>query len=512
MQPISNLESSPQNGRSQREFLKTTAGTAAPLTVPELASGFRSKPIPLRPRTETSSARWDRNGYHGYVPLGCLSHYSVLRSTVRIPELVDRAKELGLPSVALTDVNNLSGAVELSVESSRAGIKPIYGMTCRVNVSNSPSETVRSIGVRLFATTKVGMANLISLSTTVACNGGGLKLERLEQCHNGLIVVAGCSSGQAKNQTLRIQRPIGPGELASIHDLFGERLYLEVNSPLASAGDHIVPSTVSLANRHGLRLVAVQQVTHMQKEDASLHEVLRAFAQLHHFSMDDSCLSRTTHFQSPEEVYAEFSGLEEAVAETYRLSECIETDVLRQLLLGADCFQRIHGEPTLVLKIGPEAVADFMNSLKTRFGQAQVVTPAVFSRLRSRPLLFVAGAILGLRKDDIQELDDCVDVWIGRSFREVFNRTPRLQQLAESDPKYQKLFAIVERLDGIVRSTEADRFAVAVTREPVANILPLFPDDQNGNPVSQWDRKSLLSLGAQMADLWPSKRHNGKHG
>jgi len=60
-----------------------------------------------------------------------------------------------------------------------------------------------------------------------------------------------------------------------------------------------------------------------------------------------------------------------------------------------------------------ETVADSTDSLNRRFGRGQVFIPTMFNRLRSRPLLFVARAMQGIREEAIQELNNRVDVWIG---------------------------------------------------------------------------------------------------
>src|ERR1700685_2331801 len=62
-----------------------------------------------------------------FVHLHCHSHYSLLDGASRIPELVVRAKELGMNAIALTDHGNLYGAIELYLECGSAGLNPIIG-------------------------------------------------------------------------------------------------------------------------------------------------------------------------------------------------------------------------------------------------------------------------------------------------------------------------------------------------------------------------------------------------
>src|SRR5204862_155647 len=62
-----------------------------------------------------------------FVHLHCHSHYSLLDGASRIPELVARAKELGMSAIALTDHGNLYGAIEFYQECKAAGINPVIG-------------------------------------------------------------------------------------------------------------------------------------------------------------------------------------------------------------------------------------------------------------------------------------------------------------------------------------------------------------------------------------------------
>src|SRR5262245_49854641 len=62
-----------------------------------------------------------------FVHLHCHSHYSLLDGANRIPELVARAKELGMTALALTDHGNLYGGIEFYRECRAAGLNPIIG-------------------------------------------------------------------------------------------------------------------------------------------------------------------------------------------------------------------------------------------------------------------------------------------------------------------------------------------------------------------------------------------------
>ena len=56
------------------------------------------------------------------------SHYSLLKALPKIPDLVQKAKEVGCEALALTDLNNLYGAIEFIKECKAQGVKPIIGI------------------------------------------------------------------------------------------------------------------------------------------------------------------------------------------------------------------------------------------------------------------------------------------------------------------------------------------------------------------------------------------------
>src|SRR5512132_67972 len=85
-------------------------------------------------RAATDGSRLDGNWQPGrsimptpFVHLHCHSHYSLLDGANRIPDLVQKTKELGMNALALTDHGNLYGAIEFYQQAKSAGIKPILG-------------------------------------------------------------------------------------------------------------------------------------------------------------------------------------------------------------------------------------------------------------------------------------------------------------------------------------------------------------------------------------------------
>ena len=83
-----------------------------------------------------------------YVHLHCHSHYSLLDGASKVPNLVQRAKALGMPALAITDHGNLHGAVEFLRESKAADFKPILGMEAYVAPFHRSDKTLGATRAR----------------------------------------------------------------------------------------------------------------------------------------------------------------------------------------------------------------------------------------------------------------------------------------------------------------------------------------------------------------------------
>jgi DNA polymerase-3 subunit alpha len=118
-----------------------------------------------------------------FVPLRVHSHYSLLRALPKIPDLVARAKQEGCEALALTDIDNLYGAIEFYKECKAAGIKPIIGVDAHVG------DGVRAL---LFAKNKTGYLNLMQLVTKAHLGSPGAPVftaEMLAQHAEGVLRV-----------------------------------------------------------------------------------------------------------------------------------------------------------------------------------------------------------------------------------------------------------------------------------------------------------------------------------
>src|SRR4051794_37336382 len=142
-----------------------------------------------------------------FVHLHCHSHFSLLDGASKIPALVERAKALGMPALALTDHGNLYGAVEFLREAKAAGIQPIVGLEAYVapgrrgdKAGGGASGNEHAFHLTLLARTAAGFRNLVRLSSLAYLEGFYYKprvdKELLERYSEGLVCLSGCASAE----------------------------------------------------------------------------------------------------------------------------------------------------------------------------------------------------------------------------------------------------------------------------------------------------------------------------
>ncbi|MER2063602.1 MAG: DNA polymerase III subunit alpha, partial [Alkalibacterium sp.] len=121
-----------------------------------------------------------------YTPLNIVSAYSLLESTVTIPELITKAKELGYKSIALTDKEVMHGAVEFYLEAKKQGIKPIIGMTLSLHDNDSDDKELSAV---LLAENIKGYQELLALSSKVKSEQTKVTVQELEPCGDDLTAI-----------------------------------------------------------------------------------------------------------------------------------------------------------------------------------------------------------------------------------------------------------------------------------------------------------------------------------
>lgn len=261
------------------------------------------------------------------------SHYSLLDGLAKIDELVARAAELGMDSLALTDHGNLYGAIEFYQKAKKAGIKPIIGAEMYIAyekmADRRPGVDDKRYHLTVLAENNVGYHNLIKLITKAHLEGLYYKprvdKEILRKHSEGLIALSGCFAGEIP-RAIRNQKPeVAEGLIREYQEIFGkENFYLEIAPHFNYPDQREINSTlVGLATRTGARIVATNDVHYVRPEDSEAQDILVS-VQTGARSLDDedrlSMKGANLSMRSAEEMASLFPDHPEAIATTEEIA------------------------------------------------------------------------------------------------------------------------------------------------------------------------------------------------
>lgn len=215
-----------------------------------------------------------------YAELHCHSYYSLLDGASSPEALVEQATALGLAALALTDHDNLIGAVRFDRAAQRAGLHGVIG--AEVTLADGRHLT-------LLAENGQGYANLCKLITLarlgqVAADGEwlgkvtpALGWDALAEHRQGLIVLTGCGHGPLAAPLLRGDAAAAQAACARLLEIFGAaQLFVEVQDHGLPTDRRLVGGLVELAQRYGLRLVATNNVHYAERQGSRLRDALVA--------------------------------------------------------------------------------------------------------------------------------------------------------------------------------------------------------------------------------------------
>ncbi len=257
------------------------------------------------------------------------TEYSLLDGMCQIPQLVSRAKELGMDSLAITDHGVMYGAIQFYQAARDVGVKPIIG--CEVYVAQN-SRLSRETGDRkyyhivLLAKDQTGYRNLIQLVTKAHLEGFYYKprvdRELLEQYHHGLIALSSCVAGEVPCLILEGRLEEAKQAVLWYQHTFGD-FYLEIQRHPILELEKINQGLISMGSELDIPLVATNDVHYINQGDASAHDLLLCIgtnSSVH----DEKRIKMAGDFlylKSPPEMAELFKDIPQALENTERIAE-----------------------------------------------------------------------------------------------------------------------------------------------------------------------------------------------
>ena len=272
------------------------------------------------------------------------TEYSLLDGSAKIKELVQRAKELGMNSIAITDHGAMYGAVEFYKAALEAGIKPIIG--CEVYVAEGSRFKKEGKGggyyhLVLLAENNEGYQNLIKLVSYGFTEGFYYKprvdKELLRKYSEGLIASSACLAGEVPRNILTVSYEKAKEAALEYLEIFGEGNYfLELQDHGMREQKIVNEALVRMSQETGIPLIATNDSHYIYKEDAEPHDILLCIQTGKTVLDEDRMRYEGGQFyvKSPEEMYDLFSFAPEACENTAKIAQrCNVTFTFHELKL-----------------------------------------------------------------------------------------------------------------------------------------------------------------------------------
>lgn len=260
------------------------------------------------------------------------TEYSLLDGACRINQLVLKAKELGMQSLAITDHGNMYGAVDFYKACKKNGIKPIIG--CEVYVAPRTRFDKEKVldkdynHLILLCKNEIGYKNLIKLVSMSFTEGYYYKPrvdhDILEKYSEGLICLSACLAGEIPQALL--QRDYEGAKRTALWylDVFGkDNYYLEIQDHGIDEQKIVKDGIKRLSADAGIPIVATNDVHYIEKPDSKIQQVLICIATNHILGEDTGLEFHSEEFylKSEEEMRSLFSDVPDAVDNTAVIAE-----------------------------------------------------------------------------------------------------------------------------------------------------------------------------------------------
>ncbi len=260
------------------------------------------------------------------------SHYSLLDGLAKIDDLIERAKELGMDSLALTDHGVMYGSVEFFIKAKEAGIKPIIGCEMYLTAGsrhskNNTREDKTRYHLTLLVRNEQGYKNLMKLVSIAHLEGFYYKpridKKVLKKYSEGLVGMSGCVQGEVPQTVLNK----GVDEAVKIaqwyENIFGKgNFYMELqHHPKYDKQKKANAGLKEISKKIGIPVVATGDIHYAKPEDAETQDILlciqmnRKVTETNRLNLMDFDLS----MKSPTEMIEAFKDTPEAITNTQEI-------------------------------------------------------------------------------------------------------------------------------------------------------------------------------------------------
>lgn len=346
-----------------------------------------------------------------FVHLHNHSEYSLLDGLSRVEPMVDRAKELGMDALAITDHGALYGAIRFYKACKAANIKPIIGCEIYIAQGSRLDKTIDDKDYNhliLLAKDMAGYKNLLKIVSISHLEGFYYKprtdIDLLSKYSEGLICLSACLNGYVAEPLMEGKQKEAEKRLEKLTDIYEDDFYLELQRhPNIPEQEKLNGKLIELSQKYGVPIVATNDNHYIRNDDAEAQEILLCIGTQTTIDTPNRKLSMMSspdfYIKSPDEMRAMFIDIPDAVKNSVKIAEkCnlelslgkwimpvfhvpnqkTEAEFLRELVyeglkkrydeITSEITERVEYELSIIIKKGYEAyfliVQDFVNWAK----------------------------------------------------------------------------------------------------------------------------------------------------
>lgn len=273
-----------------------------------------------------------------FVHLHTHTEYSLLDGACRIDKLIDRAKELGMQSLAITDHGAMYGVVEFYKAAKKAGINPIIGC----EVYTAPRSRFDKEGRQdseynhlvLLAENNIGWHNLIKIVSIGYTEGFYYKprvdMEVLQQYSEGIIALSACLAGEIPQNFLEHDDEAAYRSAQRFLSIFGKNnFFIELQDHGIAEQREVTPKLIKLARDLDIPMVVTNDIHYIEKKGARVQDALLCIQTGKKFADTDRMRFATEEFylKSADEMASLFPNLPELLENTVHIAERCNVEI-----------------------------------------------------------------------------------------------------------------------------------------------------------------------------------------
>src|SRR2546427_137095 len=465
-----------------------------------------------------------------FVHLHVHSEYSLLDGAAQIEKLVQRAKDLRFPAIALTDHGNLFGAIDFYLAAQKAGVKPIVGCELYVAPGSRRERGSQDGGyeganhLTVLVRNRAGYRNLVKLVSKAYLEGFYYKprvdRELLAQHADGLVVLSGCLNSEVSRLLSQGETQKATEVAGWYQEVFGRDYYfMEVQShgleqqarvtpdfgtfhlPRCLVPDgHTLDSYLRELSAAGLR--RRYGPTPGEAVEARLaHEL--AVVEKMGFAGYFLVVWDFIHYARQQGIaVGPGRGSSAGSLTTYCLG-ITNIDPIRYGLL----FERFLNPerismPDMDIDFADDRRDEVIRYVAEKYGRDRVAHIITFGTLGAKAAIRDVGRVLGLPYADVDRIAKLVPNFpLNITLDDAYQKSLPLAETVKSQPNVRELWEIARTLEGCTRHASVHASAVVISDEPLDAHIPLYKDPKRPELITGYAMGPIEKLGLLKMDF-----------